>query len=80
MELYQFSFVSDSADAQPETIFALVAYPEHVNKQDMHEQIEDAISSYVDYVEEYTNRQMVDEVLNSFGLNYEIIEPKIYFI
>lgn len=42
--------------------------------------IEDAISSYVDTVENWEYEELVKDVLNSFDLTYEIVRPITFCI
>ncbi len=47
---------------------------------DLRNQIEDAISSYIDLIEDWQYEELINEVLNSFDLDYEIINPITYNI
>lgn len=47
---------------------------------DLRNQIENAISSYIDSVEDWQYEELVCDVLNSFGLDYEIINPVTFYI
>ena len=38
-------------------------------------EIEDAISSYIDKVEDWQYEELVCDVLNSFSLDYEVVSP-----
>lgn len=38
-------------------------------------EIEDAISSYIDKVDDWQYEELVCDVLNSFGLDYEVVNP-----
>ena len=43
-------------------------------------QIEDAIVSYVDDVENWKYEDVIEDVLNSFGLDFEYIDAITFFI
>ena len=43
-------------------------------------QIEDAISSYIDAVEDWQYEELVRDVLDSFGFDYEIVNPITFYI
>ena len=38
-------------------------------------EIQDAIASYIDAVEDWQYSELIDDVLKSFGLNYKTINP-----
>lgn len=43
-------------------------------------QIEDAIASYIDEVEDWEYEDVIEDVLNSFGLDFEYVEPTTFSI
>ena len=50
------------------------------NTNDLRYQIEDAISSYLDAVEDWQYEELVRDVLDSFGFDYEIVSPITFYI
>ena len=52
----------------------------HEISNDLRDKIEDAISSYIDSVEDWQYEELVNEVFESFGLDYEIVNPITYNI
>lgn len=47
---------------------------------DSRQEIEDAISSYIDHSEDWQFEQLVCDVLNSFGFDYEVVSPIVFDI
>lgn len=44
------------------------------------QEIEDGISSYIDHAEDWQFEQLVRDVPNSFGFDYEVVNPIIFDI
>ena len=42
---------------------------------DLRNEIDDAIASYVDTVEDWQYSELIDDVLKSLGVNYTVITP-----
>lgn len=66
-------FLFENADGCGTNINIFVLTNEISN--DLRDQINDAIASYVDTVEDWQYSELIDDVLKSFGLNYKTISP-----
>lgn len=52
----------------------------HEVSNDLRDEIEDAISSYINSVEDWQYEELINEIFSSFDLDYEIINPITYNI
>lgn len=81
MKLLRFFFEAIDGDECGVDIFAMVKYPEEVwDRHNLAAQIEDAVNSYCDSVEYWQFEELVDDVLKSFNLDYEIVDPITFCI
>lgn len=81
MELLRFFFESTDGNGTDVDIFAIVKYPETLDERNrLTKQIQDAICSYCDSVEDWQFEELVDDVLKSFDLDYEIVHPITFCI
>lgn len=76
MELVRFFFESIDDDGTNVDIFALIHYPDSIeNRNELTRQIEDAIYSYCDSVEDWQFEDLVEDVLKSFNIEFRIVSP-----
>lgn len=76
MELVRFFFESIDDDGTNVDIFALIHYPDSIeNRNELTQQIEDAIYSYCDSVEDWQFEDLVEDVLKSFNIEFRIVSP-----
>ena len=74
--LLRFNFTAvDGMDTDVD-IFVLA----HAITNDERYQIEDVIASYIETVEDWQYEELVNDVLASFNLDYEIVNPITYQI
>lgn len=80
MKLLRFEFLD--VDGNGNNVCLLVAV-DNVMWEDTSitkNQIDDAIAAYIEEVEDWQYEELVHDVLNSFGLDYEIISPVTFYI
>lgn len=71
MELYRFKFEDVDGNGTAVDIFVVIKFPTAITK----EEINDAILSYIDSVEDWQYEELIRDVLDSFELVYEIVNP-----
>lgn len=78
-QLLMFNFGIDVYDM--ESIFVNVTLPNDTDLKDFKGTVEDCIFSYVEAIEfECDYKKLVTDVLDSFNLEYEFIEPLEFLI
>lgn len=80
MKLLRFNFTD--IDGNGTDIDFLVGINNEVweNTSIIKNQIEDAIASYVDEVEDWEYEDVIEDVLNSFGLDFEYVDVTTFNI
>lgn len=80
MKLLRFNFTD--VDGNGTNIDFLVGVDKEIweNTSITKNQIEDAIASYVDEVEDWEYEDVIEDVLNSFGLDFEYVDVTTFNI
>lgn len=92
-ELVEFKIVPDELYPDGDGVFALICFPEFIDKDDLIGQIEDCISSYCEANDGWTSEMLVNDVLGStflyfkddgtttvYDLDYKIVSPITYSV
>ena len=80
MKLLRFNFVDVDGNGTDIDLLVGVDSVSWENTSVTKNQIEDAITSYIDDVEDWQYEDVVTDVLESFGLDFEFVKPITFYI
>lgn len=80
MKLLRFNFADVDENGNDVNILVGVDRELWENTSVTKNQIDDAIASYIDDVMAWTYEKLITDVLQSFGLDFEFVEPTTFYI
>lgn len=80
MKLLRFNFADTDGCGHDVDVFVGVDSVIWENTSITKNQIDDAIASYIEDIEDWQYEELVADVLESFDLDYEIVDPITYQI
>lgn len=80
MKLLRFNFADVDGNGTDVNILVCVDSVLWENTSVTQNQINDVIASYSEYIEDWQYEELITDVLNSFGLDFEFVEAITFYI